>query len=345
MGLGLSRIFPIFEKNIKSIMHMLNIQECQSVINRQLNELKLPGLPSNLYEPIRYMLDLEAKRLRPSLVIMGCNIFSENIQPAIFPALAIEVFHNFTLMHDDIMDKSAMRRNNPAVHMKWNPNVAILSGDAMVIKAYELLAHKSENTLQLILPVFNQTALQVCEGQQYDMDYEHMGTVSIDDYLKMIEYKTAVLLAASLKIGALLGGAGNKEADLLYEFGRNIGMAFQLQDDLFDVFADPAVFGKVTGNDIVSNKKTILLIEALNVASGGTRQNLLEWLNKRNFDREEKIQAIRSIYNMFNIEQSVNKRISHYHQLAVESLEKLPVEPDRKTELLAFSTYLMHRKK
>jgi geranylgeranyl diphosphate synthase type II len=324
---------------------MLNIQECQAIINQQLNELKLPALPSNLYEPIRYMLDLEAKRLRPSLVIMGCNLFSENIQPAIFPALAIEVFHNFTLMHDDIMDKSAMRRNSPAVHMKWNPNVAILSGDAMVIKAYELLAHKSEDTLQLILPVFNQTALQVCEGQQYDMDYEHIVTVSIDDYLKMIEYKTAVLLAASLKIGALLGGAENNDADLLYEFGRNIGIAFQLQDDLFDVFADPAVFGKVTGNDIVSNKKTILLIEALNVASGSTRQNLLDWLNKKNFDREEKIQSIRSIYNMFNIEQSVNKRISHYHQLAVESLEKLPVGSDRKTELLAFSTYLMHRKK
>jgi geranylgeranyl diphosphate synthase type II len=324
---------------------MLSLIDCQLVINQHLNELKLPELPSNLYEPIRYMLNLEAKRLRPSLVLMGCNVFSDSIQSAIYPALAIEVFHNFTLMHDDIMDKSAMRRNHPAVHVKWNPNIAILSGDAMLIIAYELLSHESGNLLQAIVQVFNQTALKVCEGQQFDMDYEQCIEVSIDDYLRMIEYKTAVLLAASLKIGALLGGAENEESDLLYEFGRNIGIAFQLQDDLLDVFADPEVFGKVTGNDIISNKKTILLIEAIYKASGNTRKTLLDWLNRKNFEREEKIEAISTIYATLNLEQSVNSRIKQYHQLALESLDKLKIEPNRKSELLAFSTYLMHRKK
>jgi geranylgeranyl diphosphate synthase type II len=324
---------------------MLSLQDCQTIINHQLNELKLPELPSNLYEPIRYMLDLEAKRLRPSLVLMGCSVFSDDIQPAVFPALAVEVFHNFTLMHDDIMDKSAMRRNCPSVHVKWNLNVAILSGDAMLIKAYELLSRGSGEQMHRILPVFNQTALQVCEGQQYDMDYEHSLSVSIDDYIRMVEYKTAVLLAASLKIGALLGGAGNNESDLLYEFGRNIGIAFQLQDDLLDVFADPAVFGKETGNDIVSNKKTILLIEALSLAKGNIRKNLLKWLNSKDFNRKQKIKAIKSIYTALNLEQSVNKIIRNYHEKAIASLQNLPVETYRKSELLAFSTYLMHRRK
>jgi len=324
---------------------MLSLKDCQAVIKQHLNELQLPGLPSNLYDPMRYMFELEAKRFRPSLVLMGCNVFSDNIQPAIYAALAIEVFHNFTLMHDDIMDKSAMRRNRPTVHMKWNQNIAILSGDAMLIKAYELLAHVGGSMLNRVLPVFNQTALQVCEGQQYDMDYEQRLEVSIDDYLKMVEYKTAVLVAASLKIGALLGGAADEESNLLHEFGKNIGIAFQLQDDLLDVFADPAVFGKVTGNDIVFNKKTILLIEALNTASGNTRKNLLKWLNLTNFEREEKIAAISAIYTSLNLEQSVGSRIKRYHQMAVNSLDKLVIDPTRKSELLTFSTYLMHRKK
>jgi geranylgeranyl diphosphate synthase type II len=324
---------------------MLSLHDCQSIINQQLNEFKLPELPSNLYEPIRYMLETGAKRVRPSLVLMGCNIFSEDIQPAIFPALAVEVFHNFTLMHDDIMDKSSMRRNNPAVHVKWNQNIAILSGDAMLIKAYELLAMASERHLHQILPVFNKTALQVCEGQQYDMDFEQNTAVSIEEYIRMVEYKTAVLLAASLKIGALLGGAREQEADQLYAFGRNIGIAFQLQDDLLDVFADPAVFGKVTGNDIVSNKKTILLIEALNLASGKTRENLLHWLASTDFNRKQKVDAVKAIYADLNLEQSVNKRIRHYHEMAVAQLDSLPVETSRKAELLAFSAYLIHREK
>jgi geranylgeranyl diphosphate synthase, type II len=324
---------------------MLSLRDCQSIIEHQLRELQIPGSPSDLYDPIRYMLELEAKRLRPCLVLMGCNVFSEDIQPAIFPALAVEVFHNFTLMHDDIMDQSALRRNRPAVHVKWNRNVAILSGDAMLIKAYELLSNAAGEDLQKILPVFNQTALQVCEGQQYDMDYEHSLAVSIDDYITMVEYKTAVLLAASLKIGALLGSANEKNADCLYAFGKNIGIAFQLQDDLLDVFADPAIFGKVTGNDIVSNKKTILLIEALNRAKGQNRKLLQNWISRKDFNRDEKIEAVKSIYMELHLVESVTAKIRHYHELAIENLNNLQADAGRKSELLSFSAYLMNRKK
>jgi geranylgeranyl diphosphate synthase, type II len=324
---------------------MLNLKACQSIINKHLNAINLPGLPRNLYDPIRYMLELEAKRLRPSMVLMACNIFTDDITGAIYPALAVEVFHNFTLVHDDIMDNSALRRNNSTVHVKWSPDIAILSGDAMLIKAYELLSHKSVQDLEKILPVFNQTALQVCEGQQFDMDYENRHDVTIAEYLQMVEYKTAVLLAAALKIGALSGGAGESEADLLYEFGRNIGIAFQLQDDLLDVFADAAVFGKVTGNDIVSNKKTILLVEALNTKNENEKNNLLEWIGRKDFDRDDKIQAIQQIYLSLQLKEMVTQRIQHYHMLAVEQLNILPVASEKKKGLRKFSEYLMNRKK
>lgn len=324
---------------------MLRYRDCQSLINERLSALQLPDLPSNLYDPIRYMLDLEAKRLRPALVLMGCNIFTENIQPAVTPALAVEVFHNFTLMHDDIMDQSVIRRNCPTVHTRWSNNIALLSGDAMLIKAYEILSGVSAAQLHKILPVFNQTALQVCEGQQYDMDYERRRDISIEEYIRMVEYKTAVLLAASLKIGALSGGADEEAAECLYQFGRNIGIAFQLQDDLLDVFSDPAVFGKVTGNDIISNKKTILLTEALMQATGKLRDELLDWLGRTDFNRDEKVEAVRSIYAALNLEASVTERIRHYHALALERLQALDVAPARKSELLTFSTSLLNRKK
>jgi geranylgeranyl diphosphate synthase type II len=324
---------------------MLNLQDCQSIINKYINEIKLPGFPVNLYEPIRYMLELEAKRLRPALVLLGCNVYSDAVDEAIFPALAIEVFHNFTLVHDDIMDKSCLRRNKATVYVKWSASVAILSGDAMLIKAYELLSNARSEYLKYLLPVFNLTALQVCEGQQYDMDYENDTEVSIDDYLKMVEYKTAVLLAAALKIGALTGGASHWEADVLYEFGRNLGIAFQLQDDLLDVYADTDVFGKVTGNDIVANKKTILLVEALNCANDTVRIQLLDWVCRKNFDRDEKIRAIREIYTSLNLEALVRQRIKEYHLKALKSLASLNVMESRKAGLFEFSDYLMNRKK
>lgn len=307
--------------------------------------MQLPEYPENLYEPMQYLLNLEAKRIRPALVLMGCNVFSDDIEQAVFPALAIEIFHNFTLMHDDIMDHSEKRRNNLTVHVKWNTNIAILSGDAMLIKAYELLNKVQRDVLPRILPVFNQTALQVCEGQQYDMDYETRSEVTIEEYLKMITFKTAVLLAASLKIGALLGGADEEDANQLHEYGKNLGIAFQLQDDLLDVFADPDIFGKVTGNDIVTNKKTILLIEAMRSASGASRKELLHWLGLSEFDRDEKVKVISSIYADLDIPRKVAERIDQYHNLAISSLDSLRKDPDRKKVLRSFSDYMMHRKK
>ncbi|MBN2812906.1 MAG: polyprenyl synthetase family protein [Bacteroidales bacterium] len=302
-------------------------------------------MPANLYEPVRYTLDLEAKRIRPALVLMSCELFSDDVKQAIAPALAIEIFHNFTLMHDDIMDQSSLRRNQPTVHAKWNVNIALLSGDAMLIKAYELLSQLSGNRLTQIMPVFNLTALQVCEGQQLDMDYENRDHVSIDEYLKMVEYKTAVLVAASLKMGALLGGAGEKDAGLLYDFGRDLGIAFQLQDDLLDTFADQAVFGKVTGNDIVANKKTILLCEALRLANPKQQEKLKGWLNRKSFDRDEKIKAIKDFYVDLQVEKYVRERIESYHQNAMKSLQQLGVDESKKSALLDFADYLMHRKK
>ncbi len=324
---------------------MYTLRDCQNIINERIRQMQLPVYPENLYDPMQYLLNLEAKRIRPSLVLMGCNVFSDDIEKAVFPALAIEVFHNFTLMHDDIMDNSDKRRNNLTVHVKWNTNVAILSGDAMLIKAYELLCSVSRETLPQILPVFNQTALQVCEGQQYDMDYETRSEVTIEEYLKMITHKTAVLLAASLKIGALLGGADEENASLLYEYGKNLGIAFQLQDDLLDVFSDPDVFGKVTGNDIVTNKKTILLIEAIRTASEVDRKELLHWLSLKEFNKDEKVKAVSKLYAELDIPRKVMERIDQYHNLAVSSLKSLRKEPEKKAVLLSFSDYMLHRKK
>ncbi len=325
---------------------MLSISDCREIVNRYIYELKLPEFPQNLYDPIKYTLQLEAKRLRPSLTLLACNLYSEDISRAIYPALAIEVFHNFTLVHDDIMDRSERRRNNPTVYVKWNPDIAILSGDAMLIKSYELLSHPSVTHLGMILPVFNDTALKVCEGQQYDMDYENSSNpVSIEEYLRMVEYKTAVLVAASLKIGALCGGATDSEAETLYQFGRNIGIAFQLQDDFLDTFGDSGNFGKTTGNDIVTNKKTILLIEALNAASPAAREQLIRWIGTKQFDRDEKITAVKEIYSSLNIENIVAQKIRQYHEKAIQYLDSLQTDDQKKSELRNFSQYLMKRNK
>lgn len=324
---------------------MLTLKECQDLIHGCLKRISLPEFPSNLYEPIRYMLEPEGKRIRPVLVLLGCNLFSDDVTRAVPAAMAIEVFHNFTLMHDDIMDKALMRRNRHAVHVKWTPNIALLSGDAMVIKAYELLTEIGGSSFFSVFSLFNETALKVCEGQQYDMDFENRTDISEDDYLQMVELKTAVLLAASLKTGAIIGGADEVDADLLYEFGRNIGIAFQLQDDFLDVYANPLTFGKEMGNDIVSNKKTLLLIMALKLATGPVRDELLHWLNVECFDKNEKIQRIRIIYDQLGIDELSRERVITYHQKALSMLNKLSCTPDRIAELGAFSDMMMNRDK
>jgi geranylgeranyl diphosphate synthase type II len=324
---------------------MLTLKDCQELIHTHLKTISLPESPSNLYEPIRYMLEPEGKRIRPALVLLGCNVFSDKIEQAVPAAMAIEVFHNFTLMHDDIMDKALLRRNRHAVHVKWSPNIALLSGDAMVIKAYELLAELNVSSFPRVFSLFNETALKVCEGQQYDMDFECRSDISERDYLHMVELKTAVLLAASLKIGAITGGADDAGSDLLYEFGKNIGIAFQLQDDFLDVYANPNTFGKEMGNDIVCNKKTLLLIQALKLATGSLKEELLYWLGVEDFDKAEKIKRIRLIYDQLHIDELSRERVKIYHDKALSMLDALSCPNERIVELRAFSDMLMNRSK
>jgi geranylgeranyl diphosphate synthase type II len=285
------------------------------------------------------------KRIRPLLVLLGCNVFTDKIEQAIYPSIALEVFHNFTLLHDDIMDNSEKRRNRPTVHMKWNQNVAILSGDAMLIKSYELLSRGPADCLQQLLGLFSKSAIEVCEGQQYDMDFENEREVTPEQYIRMIELKTAIIIATALKMGSILAGAPKKDADLMYEFGKNLGIAFQLQDDLLDVYANPSLFGKVTGNDIISNKKTFLLIQAIILASGNVKKELKRWLSLKKFNSKEKIFAIKKIYDKLQIKDLTMKCINSYHQQGLGLLENVNIDDSRKTELIAFTQTLLHRQK
>lgn len=324
---------------------MYTLEEAQQLINKHIENIKFPEEPAELYDPVRYILSLGGKRIRPSLVLMACEMFDGSVASALHPATAIEIFHNFTLVHDDIMDKSDMRRGNQTIHKKWDENVAILSGDVMSILASRLLNESPGAVLHQVNDVFTHTAMQVCEGQQLDMNFEHMETVSEDEYLKMIELKTAVLIAASLKIGAMLGGSSEKDAEDLYDFGRELGIAFQLQDDLLDTYGDVAVFGKKTGLDIVDNKKTILMVTALKDGTKQQEAELLSWLGKKEFEDEEKINAVKAIYEDIGIKEKVKKMIILHYESALESLEHLNVPDGKKGELLAFASYLMEREK
>jgi len=307
--------------------------------------MNLPPVPANLYEPIRYAMGAGGKRIRPALTIMACNLFSDSVDDAINPAIAIEMFHNFTLLHDDIMDRSEMRRNRPTVHKKWSENVAILSGDALMIKAYEYLAMIRSSKLPAILTIFNNTALKVCEGQQLDMDYESLESISVEEYLHMIELKTAILMAGALKIGAVCGTAPEKDAILLHEFGRNLGIAFQLQDDLLDVFANPETFGKSPGNDIVSNKKTFLLLTAFEKAPMRVLKELRNLTSTPVKDRTKKIAQASDIFNQLNIKKLTEDKIDLYYSKAFENLHKISVSDARKKILADTATSLIGREK
>jgi len=283
---------------------MYKINEIQSLISGEIDKeiAKINATqPKNLYEPIAYALAMGGKRLRPAMVLLACNLFSETIEKAYPAALAIEVFHNFTLLHDDIMDHAEMRRNSLTVYKKYNQNIAILSGDAMSILAYHYLLKYNSPEHTEIIELFSHTALQVCEGQQLDMDFDNKMDVSIPQYLNMIQLKTAVLLACSLKLGALTANAPQESANLLYTFGLNLGIAFQLQDDLLDAFADQSKFGKKIGGDIVSNKKTFLLLKALELSDDQTKIHIQDWITRKEFDKTEKINAKKKIYNELKI--------------------------------------------
>ncbi|MBR2888254.1 MAG: polyprenyl synthetase family protein, partial [Bacteroidales bacterium] len=268
---------------------MKTFEDLRHLVEDEFNNLDLPKQPNNLYAPIKYALTQGGKRMRPVLTLMACNIFSDNIEPAIKPALGLEIFHNFTLLHDDIMDCSDLRRGHPTVHSKWNNNIAILAGDAMAFVAMQYVAAAPQNVAQQVCDIFNRTALEVCEGQQFDMDFETSNNVHEKDYINMIRLKTAVLPAACLKIGALIGGANEEQAQHLYNLGINIGLAFQLQDDYLDVFSTPDVLGKPIGGDIVENKKTFLLIKTLGKLDVIQRNDLLKYLADKTVERYEKV--------------------------------------------------------
>ena len=323
---------------------MQDVVELQSLFNKYLNENQFHQKPTGLYEPINYILSLGGKRIRPVLLLMGCNLFNDNIAQALPASFAIEIFHNFSLLHDDIMDEAPLRRGKPTVHVKYNQNTGILSGDVMLVYAYEfLLQLDDEIKIPTIIKTFNQVAIEVCEGQQHDMDFETRSDVSIDEYLKMIEQKTAVLIAGGLKIGAMIGGSSEEDATHLYEFGRNIGIAFQLQDDILDTYGDPEKFGKKVGGDIVQNKKTFLVIKALELGTEDQCARLSDLFNIDSTDENIKIEKVKSIFNELKIREAAEQLMESYLALAFEHLAAVDVADENKKALINLSNELMGR--
>ncbi len=322
---------------------MYSIAELQEKIQDALSCLAFNENPEELYEPINYVLLLGGKRMRPVLLLLGCDLFGGNISKAISPALGIEVFHNFTLLHDDIMDNAPLRRLKPTVHNKWNISIAILSGDAMLIEAYKLMMKVENHQLRQVMDIFNDTAILVCEGQQLDMNYETKKQVTIHDYLEMISMKTAVLLGASLQIGALISGADFKDTQHLYNFGKYLGIAFQLQDDILDVYGDKNKFGKQVGGDIISNKKTYLLLKALELEKDNNTNSLVELFNDKNIPPEEKVEAVTSIFNLLKVRDFAQEEIQSFYDKAMKEIAEINLPEDRKSVLVSFSKTLMVR--
>ena len=324
---------------------MLSFEKAQEIINREIESLVINREPVELYQPVKYILSIGGKRIRPALVLMACNLFSDTITHAIKPALAIEIFHNFTLLHDDIMDNSVLRRNRPTVHEKWNQNVAILSGDVMSILSYRFIGDCSAEILPDILDLFTTTALEVCEGQQYDMNYESRNDITGDDYIKMITLKTSVLIAASLKLGAMIGGASHTDSDFMYEFGKNLGIAFQIRDDLLDVYGNTEKFGKKIGTDIIANKKTYLILKALEEADDESGKILRKLISTKNIDPEEKITTITGILNRLGIREIVEVESKEYYNKALRAFDLVTVNSKQKKSLKDFVKQLMEREK
>lgn len=307
----------------------------------------LGGTPEadRLFAPVRYIMSIGGKRLRPVMCLMACNIFRDKIDEAVMPAVGIEVFHNFTLIHDDIIDRAEVRRGSPTVHTKWGSDQAILSGDVMAFVAVECIGHAPEKALPRSLKLFNRTAIEVCTGQQLDLDFEKKGVVSETEYLRMIELKTAVLVAASLKLGAIIADASDKDQDLLYEFGRCLGIAFQIQDDVLDTYGDTKMFGKKTGSDIVANKKTYLLVKAIELAGGERLSRLRNLLGAGNHDPEQKFREVKAIYDDLEIRLKAENLAYDYFNRAFQALDQVSVNAERKNELKQLAVNLIGRVK
>ncbi len=322
---------------------MNQISEFHSLINKLIREQQFPSTPEELYAPIEYVMSQGGKRLRPMLTLLACDMFGGKTEDALYPALAIEVFHNFTLVHDDIMDKAPLRRGKETVYKKWNSDIAILSGDTMFAMAYQYAVRTQSAFIPDILDVFSKAAIEVCEGQQYDMNFEQQDDVSIEDYIRMITLKTAVLLAASLKIGAIIASADKKSVQEIYNFGIALGIAFQLQDDFLDVYGDESTFGKKNGGDIVANKKTFLYLKAMTFADKDKARQLHQLYLDKGMNPQEKIEKVTAIFNQLEIEKSVKSTIDWYYQQAMSHLDHCTAPESRITLMKGFADQLYQR--
>jgi len=324
------------------IFNKMNIEEQIITINNQINASDFQKEPSELYEPIRYFLKNGGKRLRPLLTLFGCYLFTDDFDRALKPGIGVEIFHNFTLVHDDIMDKAPIRRGNKTVHEKWDQNIAILSGDTMLFKAYDYLIQVDKDLVYKVISIFNNCAIEVCEGQQLDMNFESRSTVNEDEYIAMIRAKTASLLGFSLQLGALIGGAGDKDAEHLKNFGLSLGIGFQLKDDLLDVYGESDKFGKRVGGDIIANKKTYLLIQALNLSTESQYETLQFWLQKEQ-SADKKVKEVTKIYDQIGIKELTESKMNEFFNSGFQYLEQVDCKTERKERLNEFSKSLIHR--
>ncbi len=322
---------------------MRSLTDLQKLIETGLNNLELSGRPSELYDPIRYMIQLGGKRLRPALVLMSHELFGGDPEKVLQPALGIEIFHNFTLLHDDIMDKAPLRRSKPTVHEKWNTDIAILSGDTMFVQACQLMMNIDSDFISPVLSLFFKTAIEVCEGQQLDMNFESQENVSHEEYIEMIGLKTAVLLGCSLSIGAICANAKKEDIEHVYQFGKKLGIAFQLHDDILDVYADANKFGKQIGGDIIANKKTFLFISTLEQAQSGILEEFKHWTSVKEFNSEEKVKAVIDIFDSLNIRLQAEQKMNDYFSDAMGHLEQISVPTEKKRVLVEFAEKLMVR--
>lgn len=322
---------------------MKTADELLQLINRYLDGLPYDRKPASLYAPIKYVLSMGGKRIRPTLMLLAYNLFKDDPEKILSSACALETYHNYTLLHDDLMDNADVRRGQPTVHKKWNANLAVLSGDSMLVLAYQRMT-ECDSHLAEVLRLFTETALEIGEGQQMDMEFETRNDVREEEYIEMIRLKTSVLLACAMKIGALLADAPADDADNLYRFGEKIGLAFQLQDDYLDVYGDPAVFGKVIGGDIVSNKKTYMLINAFNRADNAQRAELERWIRATDFDRQEKVKAVTGLYDEMGIDRLAQQKIAGYFNESKTYLDRVGVSDERKSELMRYAQRMMKRR-
>lgn len=322
----------------------MKAEELLVKVNDFLDNLKYDRKPSGLYDPVKYVLSMGGKRIRPVLMLLSYGLFKDDVESVLMPACALETYHNYTLLHDDLMDNADMRRGHETVHRKWDANTAILSGDSMLVLAYERMAKCNPVYLSDVLHTFTETALEIGEGQQYDMEFETRNDVTEDEYIEMIRLKTSVLLACAQKIGAILAGASKQDQDNLYKFGEQIGLAFQLQDDYLDVYGDPKVFGKKVGGDIICNKKTYMLINAYNRADAEQRRELQHWMEAEAFNSDEKVAAVTAIYNKVGVDKLAIEKIAYYFEESKKYLDAVQVSDERKAELRLYAQKMMHRK-